>query len=110
VELARALATEPHLLLLDEPASGLNTKEKQDLGALIRKIRDRGVTILLVEHDVSMVMGLSDEVLVLHNGARLAEGPPREVQNDPRVISVYLGGEFQHVAPGKKSSMWLRQP
>ncbi len=98
VELARALATEPVLLLLDEPASGLNTREKEDLGRLIVKIRDQGITVLLVEHDVSMVMDISNEILVLHNGAVLAEGPPAVVQNNPRVIAVYLGGEFQHAA------------
>jgi branched-chain amino acid transport system ATP-binding protein len=100
VELARALATEPELLLLDEPASGLNTKEKADLGRLIRRIRDRGITILLVEHDMSLVMDLSDAILVLHNGTPLAEGTPLEIQNDPKVISVYLGGELNHVASG----------
>jgi branched-chain amino acid transport system ATP-binding protein len=92
VELARALASEPALLLLDEPASGLNTKEKEDLGVLIRKCQERGVTILLVEHDMSMVMGLSDDILVLHNGAVIAEGAPAVVQNDERVVRVYLGG------------------
>jgi branched-chain amino acid transport system ATP-binding protein len=103
VELARALATEPEMLLLDEPASGLNTKEKEDLGSLIRKIRERGITILLVEHDMRVVMGLSDDIMVLHNGCLLAEGAPAVVQNDPRVISVYLGGEFKDVAPGQES-------
>jgi branched-chain amino acid transport system ATP-binding protein len=110
VELARALVGEPDMLLLDEPASGLNTKEKEDLAGLIREIRDRGVTILLVEHDMSMVMGLSDDILVLHNGAAIAEGAPKAVQNDQRVISVYLGGDIRDVAPGKKSAMRLRQP
>lgn len=93
VELARALASEPALLLLDEPASGLNTREKEDLAELLRRIRQRGLTILLVEHDMSLVMGLSDEILVLHNGALIAEGAPRVVQNDPRVLAVYLGAE-----------------
>ncbi|HOZ48705.1 MAG TPA: ABC transporter ATP-binding protein [Candidatus Hydrogenedentes bacterium] len=100
IELARALATEPELLLLDEPASGLNTRETDDLGELIRRIRDRGITVLLVEHDMALVMDISDEILVLHNGAVLAEGAPAEVQNDPRVISVYLGEDFQHAAAG----------
>jgi branched-chain amino acid transport system ATP-binding protein len=105
VELARALATEPKMLLLDEPASGLNTREKEDLAALIRKIRDSGVTILLVEHDMSMVMGLSDDLLVLHNGRPIAEGTPEVVQNDARVISVYLGGEFQPASPARDASL-----
>lgn len=100
VELARALATEPELLLLDEPASGLNTKEKADLGNVIRGIRDRGITILLVEHDMTMVMELSDDILVLHNGTPIAEGAPAVIQNDQKVISVYLGGEFQNVVAG----------
>ena len=103
VELARALATEPQMLLLDEPASGLNTREKEDLAVLIRTIRDRGITILLVEHDMSVVMGLSDDIMVLHHGCTIAEGAPAIVQNDSRVISVYLGEDFEHVASGKES-------
>jgi branched-chain amino acid transport system ATP-binding protein len=92
VELARALATEPRLLLLDEPASGLNTKETDDLAKRIRKIRDSGVTVLLVEHDMSLVMDISDDILVLHYGKPIAEGPPAMIRNDPEVVSVYLGG------------------
>jgi branched-chain amino acid transport system ATP-binding protein len=91
VELARALATEPELLLLDEPASGLNTREKEDLGRLLSRIRALGITLLLVEHDLSLVMEISDEILVLHNGTRIAEGLPAVIQSDPNVVSVYLG-------------------
>jgi len=98
VELARALATDPQLLLLDEPASGLNTRETEDLAALICRIRDGGVTILLVEHDMSLVMDISDEILVLNHGTPIAEGPPAVVRNDPRVVAVYLGGEFERAA------------
>jgi len=97
VELARALATEPELLLLDEPASGLNTKEKESLGEQIRRIRDRGVSVLLVEHDMTMVMDLSDDILVLHNGEVIAEGPPAAIQNNPEVVNIYLGGDFRPV-------------
>lgn len=97
VELARALATEPQLLLLDEPASGLNTRETEDLGRRIRSIRDRGVTILLVEHDMSLVMEVSDAIVALHFGTPIAEGPPAAIQRDPKVIAVYLG-EQRHVA------------
>lgn len=102
VELARSLATEPALLLLDEPASGLNTKETNDLGTLIRRIRADGVTVLLVEHDMSLVMDISDDILVLHNGTPIAEGPPSIIQNDPKVISIYLGEDY-HAASGQES-------
>jgi len=93
VEIARALVGEPRLLLLDEPACGLNIRETERLGDLIRGIRSRGVTVLIVEHDMSLVMGISDEVVVLDRGALVAEGTPREVQADPRVVAIYLGEE-----------------
>jgi len=92
VEIARALATEPRLLLLDEPAAGLNIYETREMADLILKIRGWGVTVLLVEHDMSLVMDISDEVLVLNYGRRLAEGAPSEIQHDPEVIRTYLGG------------------
>jgi branched-chain amino acid transport system ATP-binding protein len=93
VEFARALATEPVLLLLDEPAAGLNIYETKELAELIIKIKNRGITILLVEHDMSLVMEISDEIVVLHQGKKLAEGSPTEIQKNTDVIKVYLGEE-----------------
>ncbi|MCD6317792.1 ABC transporter ATP-binding protein [Candidatus Aerophobetes bacterium] len=93
LEFARALATEPELLLLDEPASGLNIRETEAMTELICKIRDSGVTILLVEHDMSVVMEISDEVIVLNSGKVLAEGTPEKIQNNEAVIAAYLGEE-----------------
>jgi branched-chain amino acid transport system ATP-binding protein len=93
VELGRALACEPDLLLLDEPAAGLNMRETADVARLIARVRDRGVTVLVVEHDVSLVMGISDEIAVLSYGRKIADADPRSVQRDPEVVRVYLGDE-----------------
>ena len=91
VELARALAGGPALLLLDEPAAGLNMRETADMAKLISRIRDLGITVLIVEHDMSLVMNISDEIVVLSYGEKIADDTPRAVQNNPEVVRVYLG-------------------
>ena len=91
LEIARALAGRPKLLLLDEPAAGLNPTETREIDELIRRIAERGVTVVLVEHNMKLVMEVSQRVLVLHEGRKLAEGEPRAVREDPRVLEAYLG-------------------
>jgi branched-chain amino acid transport system ATP-binding protein len=92
VEIARALASEPRLLLLDEPAAGMNPAETDTLVALLRRIRDQGTTLLLIEHDMNLVMSVSDRITVLNFGQHIAEGPPDEIARNPDVITAYLGG------------------
>jgi len=93
LEIARALAVEPRIILMDEPAAGLNSQETLGLARLIRKIRDMGITVVLVEHDMELVMDICDRIVVLNLGKKLAEGTPREIQENPEVVAAYLGEE-----------------
>ncbi len=96
LEVARALATDPDLILLDEPAGGLNETELLEMAEIIRKIRDEGVTVLLVEHHTDLVMDISDQITVLNYGEKIAEGTPDEIKNDQKVIDAYLGREMDY--------------
>ena len=91
LEIARAMAIEPNIILMDEPAAGLNSRETVDLALLIRKVRESGITVALVEHDMELVMDVCDHIMVLNLGRKLAEGSPREIQENPQVIAAYLG-------------------
>jgi branched-chain amino acid transport system ATP-binding protein len=93
LEIMRALVARPRMLLLDEPAAGLNDSETAELAALLVAIRDGGITILVVEHNMSLVMGVADQVIVLDAGSIVANGTPEEIQRDPRVIEAYIGSE-----------------
>ncbi|MFJ1301200.1 ATP-binding cassette domain-containing protein [Pseudomonadota bacterium AL_CKDN230030165-1A_HGKHYDSX7] len=103
VEIARALATDPDVLLLDEPAAGLSREDKERLGALLRRIADAGVGVALVEHDMALVMAISDQLVVLDAGRRLAVGTPAQVQNDPAVKQAYLGESLEAQAPAQRA-------
>ena len=100
LEIARAMATRPQILLLDEPTCGMNPHESRGVMEVIRKIRDRGITIFIIEHDMKVIMGISDRVICLDHGEKIAEGTPEMIQKDPKVIDAYLGREEDAAAIG----------
>ncbi|MCP4751174.1 MAG: ABC transporter ATP-binding protein [Proteobacteria bacterium] len=93
VEIARGLATQPDLICLDEPAAGLNESDTKKVSRIIQQIKHRGIAVLLIEHDMKLIMDISDEILVLNYGRKIAEGTPKEIQSNPQVVEAYLGGE-----------------
>lgn len=101
LELARALATKPKLLLLDEIAAGLNHKETAEMSTLIKKVRDMGVTVFVVEHDMDLVMSICEKIIVLDQGVKIAEGTPKEIQANEAVITAYLGADIDDVQEGE---------